>query len=148
MIETGEKLTNISFKDLIIQLKNIKSQSFSGNLIIKVETHPNWIFSFRLGRLGWVDGGIEPISCWQRNLSLAQLTIPPERLAEVNNPLKSSLDSNILAELLVSESIDRQQCAELVGRMAIENLFDVIQFSQHSGNRLSRSEERRVGKEC
>ena len=137
MIETGEKLTNISFKDLIIQLKNIKSQSFSGNLIVKVETHPTWIFSFRLGRLGWVDGGIEPISCWQRNLSLAQLTLPPERLAEVNNPLKSSLDSNILAELLVSESIDRQQCAELVGRMTIENLFDVIQFSQHSGNRLS-----------
>jgi two-component system, chemotaxis family, response regulator PixG len=137
MIETGEKLTNISFKDLIIQLKNIKSQSFSGNLVVKVETHPSWIFSFRLGRLGWVDGGIEPISCWQRNLSLAQLTLPPERLAEVNNPLKSGLDSNILAELLVSESIDRQQCAELVARMTIENLFDVIQFSQHSGNRLS-----------
>ncbi len=137
MIETGKELINVSFKDLIIQLKNIKSQSFSGNLIVKIETHPSWIFSFRLGRLGWVDGGIEPISCWQRNLSLAQLTISPERLIEINNPRKSSLDSNILAELLVSESIDRQQCAELVGRMMIENLFDVIQFSQHSGNRLS-----------
>jgi two-component system, chemotaxis family, response regulator PixG len=137
MIESAEKLTNISFKDLIIQLKNIKSQSFSGNLVVKVETHPSWTFSFRLGRLGWVDGGIEPISCWQRNLSLAQLNLPPERLAEVNNPLKSNLDSNILAELLVGESIDRQQCAELVARMTIESLFDVIQFSQHSGNRLS-----------
>jgi|GEM_PF-1293350 len=137
MIETGKELINVSFKDLIIQLKNIKSQSFSGNLIVKIETHPSWIFSFRLGRLGWVDGGIEPISCWQRNLSLAQLTISPERLVEINNPRKSNLDSNILAELLVSESINRQQCAELVGRMMIENLFDVIQFSQHSGNRLS-----------
>ncbi len=137
MIESAEKLTNISFKDLIIQLKNIKSQSFSGNLVVKVETHPSWTFSFRLGRVGWVDGGIEPISCWQRNLSLAQLNLPPERLAEVNNPNKSNLDSNVLAELLVGESIDRQQCAELVARMTIESLFDVIQFSQHSGNRLS-----------
>jgi two-component system, chemotaxis family, response regulator PixG len=137
MIESSEKLTSISFKDLIIQLKNIKSQSFSGNLVVKVETHPTWTFSFRLGRVGWIDGGIDPISCWQRNLSLAKLNLPPERLAEVNNPHKSSLDSNILAELLVSESIDRQQCAELVARMTIESLFDVIQFSQHSGNRLS-----------
>ena len=137
MIESSEKLTSISFKDLIIQLKDIKSQSFSGNLVIKIEAHPSWIFSFRLGRVGWVDGGIDPISCWQRNLSLAQLNLPPERLAEVNNPRKSNLDSNILAELLVSESIDRQQCAELVARMTIESLFDVIQFSQHSGNRLS-----------
>ncbi|WP_309745264.1 MULTISPECIES: response regulator [unclassified Chamaesiphon] len=137
MIESSEKLTSISFKDLIIQLKDIKSQSFSGNLVIKIESHPYWIFSFRLGRVGWVDGGIEPINCWQRNLSLAQLNLPPERLAEVNNPRKSNLDSNILAELLVSESIDRQQCAELVARMTIESLFDVIQFSQHSGNRLS-----------
>ncbi|WP_310483409.1 response regulator [Chamaesiphon sp. VAR_48_metabat_403] len=137
MIESGEKLAGISFKDLIIQLKNIKSQSFSGNLVIKVDKHPNWIFSFRLGRFGWVDGGIEPIGCWQRNLNLANLNLPPEKLAEVNNPHKTVLDSNILAGLLVEEAIDRQQCAELVGRMAIESLFDVIQFSQHSGNRLS-----------
>jgi two-component system, chemotaxis family, response regulator PixG len=137
MIESGEKLTSISFKDLIIQLKNIKSQSFSGNLVIKVEKYPSWTFSFRLGRFGWVDGGIEPIGCWQRNLNLANLNLPPEKLAEVNNPHKTILDSNILAGLLVEELIDRQQCAELVGRMAIESLFDVIQFSQHSGNRLS-----------
>jgi two-component system, chemotaxis family, response regulator PixG len=137
MIESGEKLTSISFKDLIIQLKDIKSQSFSGNLVIKVEKHPSWTFSFRLGRFGWVDGGIEPLGCWQRNLNLANLSLPPEKLAEVNNPHKTILDSNILAGLLVEEAIDRQQCAELVGRMAIESLFDVIQFSQHSGNRLS-----------
>jgi two-component system, chemotaxis family, response regulator PixG len=137
MVQSSEKLTGISFKDLIIQLKNIKSQSFSGNLIVKVETYPSWIFSFRLGRLGWVDGGLEPINCWQRNLSLAQLNLPPEKLAEINNPHKTTLDSNILAELLVGELIDRQQCAELVARMTVDDLFDVIQFSQHSGNRLS-----------
>jgi two-component system, chemotaxis family, response regulator PixG len=137
MIESGEKSTFISFKDLIIQIKKIKSQSFSGNLIVKVEAHPNWIFSFRLGRLAWVDGGIEPIDCWQRNLTLANLDLPAKKLAEINNPHKTALDSHVLAELLVEELIDRQKCAELVARMTIESLFDVIQFSQHSGNRLS-----------
>jgi two-component system, chemotaxis family, response regulator PixG len=137
MVESNSKSVGLSFKDLIVQLKNIKSQSFSGNLVVKVEANPSWIFSFRLGRLGWVSGGIEPISCWQRSLTLAQLALPPEKLAQINNPNQAVLDSHILAELLVEELIDRQKCAELVARMTIENLFDVIQFSQHSGNRLS-----------
>jgi two-component system, chemotaxis family, response regulator PixG len=137
MVESSSRSTGVSFKDLIIQLKNIKSQSFSGNLVVKVETNPSWIFSFRLGRLGWVNGGIEPISCWQRNLTLARLDLPPEKLANINNPNKALLDSHMLAELLVEELIDRQKCADLVASMTIENLFDIIQFSQHSGNRLS-----------
>jgi two-component system, chemotaxis family, response regulator PixG len=137
MVVNNERLSGISFKDLIIQFKNVKAQSFSGNLVIKVESYPSWILSFRLGRLGWVGGGIEPVACWQRNLTLAQLNLPPEKLAGINNPNKNTLDSNILAELLVEELIDRQQCTDLVARMTVENLFDIIQFSQHSGNRLS-----------
>jgi len=137
MVEGIGKSTELSFKNLIIHLKDIKSQSFSGNLIVKVEPNLIWTFSFRLGRLGWVDGGIEPIGCWQRNLSLAKLDLPPEKLAEINNPHKTSLDSHILAELLIAELIDRYKCADLVAWMTIESLFDVIQFSQHSGNRLS-----------
>jgi two-component system, chemotaxis family, response regulator PixG len=137
MVVNNERLSGISFKDLIIQFKNIKAQSFSGNLVIKVESNPSWLLSFRLGRLGWVSGGIEPVACWQRNLTLAQLDLPPEKLADINNPNKTVLDSNILAELLVEELIDRQKCADLVTRMTVESLFDIIQFSQHSGNRLS-----------
>lgn len=137
MVEGIEKSTELSFKDLIIHLKYIKSQSFSGNLIVKVEPNLSWTFSFRLGRLGWVDGGVEPIGCWQRNLSLAKLNLPSEKSAQINDPHKTALDSHILAELLVAKLIDRAKCAELVARMSIESLFDVIQFSQHSGNRLS-----------
>ncbi len=125
----------LSFKNLIIQLKNIKEQSFSGNLTVRVEGSQNWIFSFRMGRLGWVGGGIEPIGRWQRNVVLAQLELPPDRLARIDNP--ESIDSHLLAQLLTDESIDRQKSADIVGRMAIECLFDIIQFSQHSGNRLA-----------
>jgi two-component system, chemotaxis family, response regulator PixG len=46
------------------------------------------------------------------------------------------VESHLMAQLLVDESIDRHQSAELVARMAIECLFDIIQFSQHNGNRL------------
>lgn len=136
MIQENIKSTDLSFKDLIIQIKNIKEQSFSGNLTVKVDTNPSWIFSFRMGRLGWVSGGIEPTNRWQRNLALAQLDLPPDQLARINNP-ETSIDSHLLAQLLTDESIDRQKSAELVGRITIECLFDIIQFSQHSGNRLS-----------
>jgi two-component system, chemotaxis family, response regulator PixG len=125
----------LSFKNLIIQLKNIKEQSFSGNLTVRVEGSQSWIFSFRMGRLGWVGGGIEPIARWQRNLAVAQLELPPEKLARIDNP--ETIDSHLLAQLLTDESIDRQQAADIVARMAIECLFDIIQFSQHSGNRLA-----------
>lgn len=127
--------SELSFKNLIIQLKNIKEQSFSGNLTVRVEGSQSWIFSFRMGRLGWVGGGIEPIARWQRNLAVAQLELPPEKLARIDNP--ETIDSHLLAQLLTDESIDRQQAADIVGRMTIECLFDIIQFSQHSGNRLA-----------
>ena len=95
MVQGSARSVGLSFKDLIVHLKDIKSQSLSGNLIVKVEPNLNWTFSFRLGRLGWVDGGIEPLGCWQRNLSLAQLNLLPEKLAQVNNPHPTLLDSNI-----------------------------------------------------
>ncbi len=136
MIQENVKPIDLSFKDLIIRLKDIKEKSFSGNLTIKVDAAPSWTLSFRLGRLGWVSGGIEPVNRWQRNLTQAQLTLPPEKLAEINNPQQTSLDSHTLAKLLSEEVIDRSQCSELVIRMTTECLFDIIQFSQHCGNRL------------
>ena len=137
MVQSTNKPVALSFKDLIIQLKNIKAQSFSGNLIIKIEPGLNWTFSFRLGRLGWVGGGMDQIDCWQRSLTLAKLDIPVDKLAEINNPHAKSLDSHTLADLLAEELIDREKCANLVTGMTVENLFDIIQFSQLSGNRLS-----------
>ncbi len=137
MVESQEKLAGLSFKDLIIQIKDIKVQSFSGNLLVRVENNLSWTLSFRLGRLGWVSGGVDLLNCWQRHLNLANLQLPSEKLAQINNPQRASFDSNILAELLVEELIDREKCANLVAHMTVENLFDIIQFSQHCGNRLS-----------
>jgi two-component system, chemotaxis family, response regulator PixG len=136
MVQTNDKPVALSFKDLIIQLKNIKANSFSGNLIVKIEPSLSWTLSFRLGRVGWVGGGVDALDCWQRHLALAQLEIPLNRLADINNPVEKPLDSHTLAGLLTEDLIDRQKCAELVAGMTVEYLFDIIQFSQHSGNRL------------
>jgi two-component system, chemotaxis family, response regulator PixG len=136
MVPNNDKPVALSFKDLIIQLKSIKANSFSGNLVVKIEPSLSWTFSFRLGRVGWVSGGVDALDCWQRHLALAQLEIPLNKLADINNPLEKPLDSHILASLLVEELIDRQKCADLVTGMIVECLFDIIQFSQHSGNRL------------
>jgi two-component system, chemotaxis family, response regulator PixG len=136
MVPNQDKPVALSFKDLIIQLKNIKANSFSGNLIVKIEPNLIWTFSFRLGRVGWVSGGVDLLDCWQRHLALAQLEIPINKLADINNPVEKPLDSHILAGLLTEDLIDRQKCADLVTGMVVECLFDIIQFSQHSGNRL------------
>jgi two-component system, chemotaxis family, response regulator PixG len=136
MVPNNDKPVALSFKDLIIQLKNIKANSFSGNLVVKIEPSLSWTLSFRLGRVGWVSGGVDALDCWQRHLALAQLEIPLNKLADINNPVEKPLDSHILAGLLTEDLIDRQKCAELVTGMTVEYLFDIIQFSQHSGNRL------------
>ncbi|WP_309731095.1 hypothetical protein [Chamaesiphon sp. OTE_75_metabat_556] len=52
MVQSSERAAGLSFKDLILKLKEIKSQSFSGNLIVKVEPDLSWILSFRMGRIG------------------------------------------------------------------------------------------------
>jgi two-component system, chemotaxis family, response regulator PixG len=136
MVPNNDKPVALSFKDLIIQLKNIKANSFSGNLVVKIEPNLSWTLSFRLGRVGWVRGGVDALDCWQRHLALAQLEIPINKLADINNPVEKPLDSHILAGLLTEDLIDRQKCADLVTGMTVECLFDIIQFSQHSGNRL------------
>jgi two-component system, chemotaxis family, response regulator PixG len=110
-----------SFRDTIAQLKDIKLRSFSGNLIVHIESAPSWMLSFSLGRLGWISGGIEPIDRWQRNLAIACLDLPLDRLVKTNSHEEIFLNSNTLA----------QQWA------AIEILFDIIQISQRGGKQIS-----------
>lgn len=119
-VEQNER-NHLSFRDTIEQLKDIKLKSFSGNLIIKVESAPDWMLSFSVGRLGWISGGIEPIDRWQRNLAIACLDLPLDRLVKTNSQEEIFLNSNILAQEWVS----------------IEVLFDIIQLNQRGGNRIS-----------
>jgi two-component system, chemotaxis family, response regulator PixG len=121
----------IRFKDLATQLVAINQSAFSGNLTVKVDRTTSWIFSFRLGRLGWVNEGDG------NAISLTQLNLAPSKLKEINSGSRKTLNSHILVGLLSDKLIERQQCTELIARIAIEYLFDIIQSSSDRDNHLT-----------
>ena len=122
-VELSKKVTKnqISFKSLIAQFQEIKQHTFSGNLIIHIESTPRWVFSFSLGQLVGISGGIDPVNRWQRNLGVARLDLTLDRLVRPNIRGEQFLNSNILTQQAV----------------IVEVLFDIIQFSQRNGDRLN-----------
>ena len=118
---TTTSQTNVKFKDLIAEFNNIKTNTFSGNLIIQVADTPSWMLYFSGGLLAGISGGIDAIDRWKRNLALASLNVPLDRLIKSTNDREIFLNSNKIA----------QEC------VAKEVLFDIIQFSQNKGDRLS-----------
>jgi two-component system, chemotaxis family, response regulator PixG len=118
---TTRSQTNVKFKDLIAEFNHIKADSFSGNLIIQVADTPNWMLYFSGGLLAGISGGIDAIDRWKRNLALASLNVPLDRLIKSTNDREIFLNANKIA----------QEC------VAKEVLFDIIQFSQNRGDRLS-----------
>jgi two-component system, chemotaxis family, response regulator PixG len=121
----------IGFKDLATQLVTINQSAFSGNLTVQVDRATSWIFSFRLGRLGWVNEGNG------NSIGLNQLNLAPSNLKKISSGSRKTLNSHILVSLLSDKLIERQQCTELIARIAIEYLFDIIQFSFTHDNHLS-----------
>jgi two-component system, chemotaxis family, response regulator PixG len=111
---------HVSFKDAIAEFNNIRTNSLSGNLAIQVADTPSWMLCFSSGRLASISGGIDPIDRWRRNLALASLNAPLDRLVKSTNHQEIFLNSNKLA----------QEC------VAQEVLFDIIQFSQNKQGRL------------
>ena len=118
---TTTSQTNVKFKDLIAEFNNIKANTFSGNLIIQVADTPSWMLYFSAGLLAGISGGVDAIDRWKRNLALASLNVPLDRLIKSTNDREIFLNANKIA----------QEC------VAKEVLFDIIQFSQNKGDRLS-----------
>jgi two-component system, chemotaxis family, response regulator PixG len=109
------------FRELISEFNHIKVNALSGNLVIQVADVPSWMLCFSSGQLAGISGGIDAIERWERNLALASLNVPLDRLVKSNNHQEIFLNSNKIA----------QQCA------IKEVLFDIIQFSQNQGDKLS-----------
>ena len=78
-------------------------------------------YVFSAGQLAGISGGIDAIERWERNLALASLNVPLDRLVKSTNHQEVFLNSNKIA----------QECA------IKEVLFDIIQFSQNKGDRLA-----------
>jgi two-component system, chemotaxis family, response regulator PixG len=108
------------FRELISEFNYIKVNALSGNLVIQVVDVPSWMLCFSSGQLAGISGGIDAIERWERNLALASLNVPIDRLVKSNNHQEIFLNSNKIA----------QECA------IKEVLFDIIQFSQNQGDQL------------
>jgi two-component system, chemotaxis family, response regulator PixG len=88
---------------------------------VRVDNAPSWMFSFSGGRVVSVSGGIDAVNRWQRNLGIICLDLPLDRLVRTNVQGEIFLNSNTLAQQSVIAEV----------------LFDIIQFSQCNGDRLS-----------
>jgi two-component system, chemotaxis family, response regulator PixG len=119
MSNTNQKTAR--FRDSISEFNNIKANALSGNLIIQVPDVPSWMLCFSSGQLAGISGGIDAIERWERNLALASLNVPLDRLVKSNNHQEIFLNSNKLAQEYAIKEV----------------LFDIIQFSQNKGDRLS-----------
>ena len=115
------KYVNITFKDFILRINEIKKNGFSGDLVIKVEGLPIWKFHFLSGKSIDISGGIDPASRWQRNLAVACMNLPLDRFVKSSKPDEIFLNSNLLAQQYAIEEV----------------IFDIIQFSQHRRDRLA-----------
>jgi two-component system, chemotaxis family, response regulator PixG len=115
------KYANITFKDFILRINEIKKTGFSGDLIVKVVGLPIWRFHFLAGKLIDISGGIDPASRWQRNLAVACLNLPLDRFVKSSKRDEIFLNSNSLAQQYAIEEV----------------IFDIIQFSQHQRDRLA-----------
>jgi two-component system, chemotaxis family, response regulator PixG len=112
--------TNVRFKDAIAEFNQIRTNALSGNLVIQVADTPSWMLCFTAGRLAGVSGGIDAIDRWERNLALASLNVPLDRLVKSSNHQEIFLNSNKIAQEYAIQEV----------------LFDIIQFSQNQGDRL------------
>ncbi len=120
-MNTTNQNNHICFRDLLIELNQVKATAFTGNFIIQVSGTPSWMLSFSAGRLSALGGGIDAIGRWTRSLALASLNLPPERLVKSTNREEIFLNSNKLAQAWAVKEV----------------LFDIIQLSQHRGDRLA-----------
>jgi two-component system, chemotaxis family, response regulator PixG len=117
---SSNRQKNVRFKDSIAEFNHIRTNGLSGNLLIEVEDAAVWMLCFSSGRLAGVSGGIDAIDRWQRNLAIASLSMPLDRLIKSNDDREIFSNSNKIAQEFVAQEI----------------LFDIIQFSQNKGDRL------------
>ena len=120
----------------INQLFELIEQSFRGILIIKTNNNLKWSFYLRLGNCSWVTGGNDAHGRFQRNLALFCPQITPLELKKIAPEYTPYQHKSILVKLQEEKIIAEQQIAKMMTNMAIEVLFDLIQYCETVGDTL------------
>jgi two-component system, chemotaxis family, response regulator PixG len=125
-------------KSIIVQVQQFRQQNFSGELVIEsLNKQTCFAFVFRLGRLIWVGSNSDPVSYWQRHLAKQENPIPTEWIETIANPHTPQQSSLRLVDLMIEDTLTRQELTNITIGVAIEVFFDLIQFSKSTEDKFN-----------
>lgn len=125
MIAESVASTNVYSK-----FNTLKQERFSGKLLIKDSLGQEWTFYLFLGRILYATGGKEPVRRWRRNLTLNCPSIDIQQLKLSTAAASISWEYQLLYSGVEQQQISREQVAKIIGAIAAEVLFDVIQAGE------------------
>lgn len=130
-------MKTLKSEEAIAQSLQLIDKVFRGSLIIKADDLIKWKFYFRLGRLSWVTGGVNSNERLQRHLAYYCPQISQQQLQQLPLEYQPYREQKILVHLQGQGLIQRNQMASLMESIAIEVLFDTIQYAEVKSDNLS-----------
>jgi two-component system, chemotaxis family, response regulator PixG len=125
-------------KNVIVQIQQFRQQNFSGELVVEsLNKQTCFAFVFRLGRLIWLGSNSDPVSYWRRHLAKQESPIPTEWIETISNPHTPQQSSLRLADLMIEDTLTRQELTNISIGVAAEVFFDLIQFSKSTEDKFS-----------
>ena len=121
----------------LLEMLQMKDYNFRGSLVIEGNNENPWKIFFRLGRLSWVTGGFNASERLQRHLAFFCPKITSQNFEKLQASCSLNGEAAILIHLQGKELIQRQQIATLISNIAIEVLFDALQYNENNTGSLS-----------
>lgn len=134
----------ITIDILATQLSEIKSQQFSGRILLKSSLGQEWFLYVYFGRILYATGGNHPIRRWIRNSTIAgvdvsvakDIQVRIDALTDVSALTRTELNTCWEYYLLVNWAhqgrINRNALIEQIQTTIVEVLFDIIQAGKVS----------------
>ena len=113
-------------QQLKTQLTTLKNSLFSGCLSVEVENGHNWNFYFRLGRICWQSGGINPLEKWQKGLKYLCNDLDLKQLTQLFEIKEAKQQHQILLHLQSKHLVPRVKICNYLNNIIAESLFDII----------------------
>jgi two-component system, chemotaxis family, response regulator PixG len=136
-VDSDSQQMSLGVEELLAQLQHLKTLVFSGSLVVEASKSLSWSFFWRLGRLSWPSGGANSQERWQRNLELCGSSLTDAQLSQMGSGEGLHRQYTTIVQLLGRGLVQRQQLANLMLNAIAEILFDIIQYCETSGDRLS-----------
>ncbi len=119
--------TDIIFqiRELPNQLEKLKKELFTGCFSLEVRGEFTWTLYFRVGRISWQSGGINPGERWQRYLKQFLPNLPSKESALYMNLKDANQQYQCLVDLLRKRLISRDNVGNFIDSIITESLLDI-----------------------